>query len=124
MNSSEVGKLQQVIAPELSSHSEEVFRKSVYSGVTTEFRQFLRDRSITEVYLVGLYTHTCVLHTAFDLFALGVKPVIVSDLCLSSSEVLQTAALMIAADNFGSRCVINYADMSEWQTSASQQRMG
>ena len=63
------------------------FEKTRYSAfVETDLELKLRERQIEEVYLVGVCTDICILHTAIDAYNKGFKIVIPKDAVASFDE--------------------------------------
>jgi len=60
-------------------------RYSAFAGTTLDM--MLRARGIDEVYLVGVCTDICILHTALDLYNLGYRIVVVKDAVASFNQV-------------------------------------
>ncbi|MCR8656529.1 cysteine hydrolase family protein [Paenibacillus endoradicis] len=59
-------------------------RYSAFAGTTLDM--MLRARGIEEVYLVGVCTDICILHTAVDLYNLGYRIVVVKDAVASFNQ--------------------------------------
>lgn len=81
------GELQAVF--EANKHMENVeyldkTRYSAFAGTNLEI--LLRERSITEVHLVGVCTDICVLHTAVDAYNKGFKIVVYKDAVASFNQ--------------------------------------
>jgi len=57
--------------------------KSVYSCVTTEFLEGLRDKGITAMDICGIDTDICVTKCAVDLFENGIIPFVLANYCAS-----------------------------------------
>lgn len=111
-NDSEKGRKEQQIDKELLPYAKNIFQKTTYSGVTKELKVFLKENKIEKVFIVGLNTHTCVLHTAFDLFDLGVQPIIIKEACWAKKPYHEYA-LNIMKDNFGENSVISLKEIQE-----------
>jgi len=60
-----------------------VFKKRLYSSFTAEFEQFLKEKRINQLYLVGIDTECCVLKTAVDAFEKGYEPFLLAYYCAS-----------------------------------------
>lgn len=61
------------------------FDKSTYSCWNDEFKQFIKDNNINELYFVGVNTACCVLASVFDAYNDLVSCYVVHDLCASTS---------------------------------------
>jgi nicotinamidase-related amidase len=72
------------IVSSLAPHAEIVFTKSIYTSLTPEVLQFLKDRQIETVYICGIDTDCCVLQTAVDLFEQTIHPYVLLDYCASN----------------------------------------
>ncbi|HIW31179.1 MAG TPA: cysteine hydrolase [Candidatus Paenibacillus intestinavium] len=82
------GQLQEVYEEsrdELNVHWLDKTRYSAFAGTTLGI--MLRARGIEEVYLVGVCTDICILHTAVDLYNLGYRIVIVKDAVASFNQM-------------------------------------
>ncbi|WP_428559768.1 MAG: isochorismatase family protein [Solidesulfovibrio sp. DCME] len=76
------------LAPDLASLAgpENTFPKAGFSAFQNEdFERLLRQERITDVDLVGMDTDACIIATAFDAFALGIRPRVIPELCASSA---------------------------------------
>jgi len=60
-----------------------IIDKPIYSCVTASFIEWLRNRSISIVYVCGVDTDICVTKCAVDLFENGFEPVVLSGMCAS-----------------------------------------
>jgi len=73
------------LSPELEKIPHELFIKSTRSCLRNdEFKKFLKDNKIEELYLCGFNTEECVMATAFDAFDCGFNVFILKELCASS----------------------------------------
>jgi len=77
--------------------------KNTYSAAKKmEIIKTLKNSNILEVHLCGFDTDCCVLATAYDLFDLGIKPVVLENLTWSTSkERLHRNAIKILKRNTG-----------------------
>jgi len=67
-------------------HDDIVIEKNTYDGfLFTGLRDVLKSKNIDEVYIAGVATDICVLHTAFGAFARGFKVNVFEDLCSGTS---------------------------------------
>lgn len=79
-----------------------VFDKTSYSPLTDDFLDFLTKERFDAAYICGIETDSCVLATAFALFDMGIKPIIIIDCCATcAGDELQSAAIMIMDRAFG-----------------------
>ena len=79
-----------------------VFRNTYSLFKVSQVQRKLKKYKIRQVDICGFDTDACVLATTYDLFDSGYKPVVLKDLCFSSSkEKLHKPALKIIARNCG-----------------------
>lgn len=76
---------------------------SAFCGTDLDLR--LRERKITEIYLTGVCTDICVLHTAVDAYNLGYKIFIVEDAVQSFDQVGHQWALNHFKNTLGATIV-------------------
>lgn len=60
-----------------------IMERALYSCVTDEFLDYLREWNATEVFIAGIATEACVLKTVIDLFEKDITPWVLKDLCAS-----------------------------------------
>ena len=84
----------------------EILEKNTY-GLNMEQINFLKELNINEVEICGTDTDACVLTIAYQLFDNNIKPIILSDLCASSSKDknIHYNALQIMRRSFGNDCI-------------------
>ncbi len=81
-----------------------VVEKHTYDGfLFTDLHETLQKRGIKDVFLCGVATDICVLHTAFGAFARGYNVNIISDLCAGTSEDMHNRALSYMRDIYGAK---------------------
>lgn len=73
------------VVKQLSDISDITFNKSKYSFWNKEFIEYIRSNNIDRLYLCGVNTGCCVLHSAFDAYNDLQDIVVVEDLCGSSN---------------------------------------
>lgn len=73
------------LVPKVHSKIDICFEKDVYSCYSEKFKEYLRHFGIEEVYLCGVNTGCCVLHSAFDMYNDLVSCYVIEDLCGSTS---------------------------------------
>ena len=84
-----------------------VLEKGKYSVFNDEFRDYIMENKISEIYLAGVDTDACVLSTAFDLFENGYDVYVLKDYCASSGGIsYHEAAISILKRNIGKKQVI------------------
>lgn len=94
------------LAPDLErfAAADCVFSKPGLTGLSDDLVGFLRQRSITEVVLVGIDTDMCVLKVAMDLFDIGIRPLVMADCCASTAGLqAHLAGLAVLARNIGAQ---------------------
>jgi len=65
-----------------------VITKHLYSAFSSEsFCKLVIERGWKTIVLCGFSTHACVLKTALDAFEMGLRPIVLSDLCGSHNGV-------------------------------------
>ncbi|MFV0560155.1 MAG: cysteine hydrolase family protein [Enterococcus sp.] len=74
---------------------------SAFSGTDLDIR--LRERGITEIYLTGVCTDICVLHTAVDAYNLGYKITVIKDAVASFDPVGHEWALRHFENTLGAK---------------------
>jgi nicotinamidase-related amidase len=92
------------LAPEVARFACEraIFTKPGFAGISDKLRDFLTERRLREIRLVGIDTDMCVLKIALDIFDLGVKPIVLTDCCASTGGLqAHLAGLAVLARNIG-----------------------
>ena len=78
-----------------------ILTKNTY-GLSLENIEFLKELNISEIEVCGIDVDACVLATAFDLFDNNIKPIILSNLCdTSSDKMTKDEILNIMLRQFG-----------------------
>ena len=84
-----------------------IFNKNAYTALTDEFRSYLKNENISQIYLCGFDTNACVLKTALDLFEGGYDFYVLKHYCMSSfSKEVHDDALTILKLLIGNKRVI------------------
>lgn len=84
-----------------------VIMKATYTCITPDVFKLLEKNEVKQVYLAGLNTENSILATAFDLFDRGIKPVILSHLCgTTSGEEINDKAMEILRIGIGDECIL------------------
>jgi len=79
-----------------------VYKNVLSAAKKTQIIESIKTNNIQEIDLCGFDTDCCVLATAYDLFDLGIKPVVLENLTWSTSkEKLHNAAIKIVNRNIG-----------------------
>lgn len=60
-----------------------VFEKSIYSSLNNEFKEYISNEKIDEIYLCGFETDACVFKTALDLFESEYNVYVLKDYCMT-----------------------------------------
>lgn len=86
--------------------------RSVFRG-DADVRQYLRDKNIEEVHLVGTETNDCVLATAFDAFDSGFLPYVIEECCESATEGRHELGVKILRIQgmSNNRCIVDTMDI-------------
>lgn len=85
-----------------------LIEKNFYTGVTTEFLRYAKTNKIDTFYLVGIDTDICVLKTAVDLFERSLRPVVLSEYCMShAGKQAHEAALSILPRFIGEKQIVS-----------------
>jgi len=64
-----------------------IFEKTIYSSVSEEFEEYLKENDITQIYLCGFDTDACVQKTALDLFEKDYDVYVLKDYCMSNAGI-------------------------------------
>lgn len=90
----------------VGSIAERVFKKSINSCFTKEFEEYIKDKEVQKLYLVGIDTDCCVLKTAFDCFDKIINFEVLTHYCASTGGLeLHEAAIKIMLRSFGEKCI-------------------
>jgi len=72
-----------------------------------EFKQYLKDKDVKEIYICGLDTHACVFVSTMEAFARGYDVKVLNDLCASShGEKYHDMAIELLKSNLGKEILI------------------
>jgi nicotinamidase-related amidase len=94
------------LLPEIAARADAVLDKTGYSAATPPLRRLLRQRGIGRAAICGVNTDQCVLATAFGLWDAGIDPVVLEDLCASTSGAeAHERGLAVARTAFGEDAV-------------------
>jgi len=95
------------IVEDLAPTEEDIIvHKTTYdSFFNTNLEKILKDRGVKNVYIVGVATDICVLHTAFGAFARGFNVFIVKDCVATINEEAHTWALKYMENIYGAKIV-------------------
>lgn len=85
------------------TNDKNLFYKNILSAYKVpEIEKGLKENKISEVHLCGFDTDCCLLATAYDLFDVGIKPIVLENLTWSTSkEKLHNPALQMLKRNIG-----------------------
>lgn len=64
-----------------------IFEKEIYSSLNDEFRKYIKENNISQIYLCGFDTDACVQKTALDLFENDYDVYILKDYCMSNARM-------------------------------------
>lgn len=91
----------------INTKNNKIFDKSIYSAVNKELIDYINKNKITEIYLCGIDTESCVLKTAFDLFELEYNVYVLKDYCVCTHGIERhNNALEILRRNIGKNYII------------------
>ncbi len=95
------------IIEELTPHNDDiVIEKNTYDGfLFTGLRDILKNKNVDEVFIAGVATDICVLHTAFGAFARGFKVNIFEDLCSGTSAEAHRWAIEYMKNIYGANII-------------------
>ena len=83
-----------------------IVEKRTYDGFfSTSLSESLKSHSVDEVYICGVATDICVLHTAFGAFIRGFSVLVVRDACASTSYEAHMWALKYMKSIYGAKIV-------------------
>lgn len=83
-----------------------IVEKGTYSAAV-EVSKILLEKELNRVYVVGVDTDVCVLHTAAGLFDLGFTPIVLASLCATNGgDEAQTAAIPLLGRTVGTAQVL------------------
>jgi len=104
-------KVETQIVSELQPYAnrENTFSKTAFSVFASkEFKKFIKEKSITDLYICGLDTHACVYATALEAYARGYNVRVIEDLCAAShGDEYHTHAIEMLKKNLGQRVIMN-----------------
>lgn len=67
----------------LDTKEYKIFEKTIYSALNDEFRTYIKEKNISQIYLCGFDTDACVSKTAIDLFENDYDVYVLKDYCMS-----------------------------------------
>ena len=98
-------EVEQEIILDMPENSE-IIVKNCY-GISQKDIESIKQKGITEIEICGTDIDACCLAIAFNLFDNNIKPIILKDLCASSSsnKDIQNYAFKIIERQFGTGCI-------------------
>lgn len=88
------------------SRDDIIIEKNTYDGfLFTNLEKILRERNVESLYICGVATDICVLHTAFGGFARGFKINIIEDACSGTGEKNHKFAIEYMKKIYGAKIV-------------------
>ncbi len=94
------------IVDELKPIVGHIIKKNTYDGFfQTELDRTLKERGVEEVYLCGVATDICVMHTAFGAFARGYRVHIIEDACAGTTPDAHEWALNYMERIYGAKII-------------------
>ena len=104
------------IVPELQKYSNNrsTFSKTAFSVFASEeFKTFMREENITDLYICGLNTHACVYATTLEAYSRGYHVHVIEDLCAAShGNQYHTQAINMLKKNLGSKVIMTSSDFN------------
>ncbi len=76
-------KEKQGIMKEFTMYDSVVFEHNTYNPITRELDLYIKSKSISKIYIVGIYTDVSILLSAMLLFDMGIETFVVGDACNS-----------------------------------------
>ena len=70
----------------IDTKSYKIFNKRTYTSLTSELKEYLKEKNIDAVYLCGIDTDACILKTALDLFDNNYNVKVLKNYCMSHSS--------------------------------------
>lgn len=102
-------------APEiepLASTASLTVRKTGYTALTPHVQQFIGLRHITNIWICGLDTESCVLATTFTAFEAGLTPWLITDACAShAGSRAHEAGILVAGRSIGQGQLLTVAEI-------------
>ncbi len=96
----------QIVEELAPAEGDVVIEKNTYDGfLFTELEDVLRKSNVDEVYLCGVATDICVMHTAFGAFARNFRVYVVEDACSGTSPEKHRWALEYMRSIYGVKIV-------------------
>ncbi len=100
------GTTESQIIEELKDENAVIVKKSTYDGFFgTELNQVLQKNGVDEVYICGVATNICVIHTAFGAFARGYSVNVVEDACAGTTPEEHENAIRYMKNIYGAKIV-------------------
>ncbi|NPA74554.1 MAG: cysteine hydrolase [Euryarchaeota archaeon] len=94
------------IIPELDTSQSEIVEKTTYDGFfNTNLNDILKKLGVSEVYICGVATDICVMHTTFGAFIRGYNVYVVRDACAGTSQEAHNYALNYMSNIYGAKIV-------------------
>jgi len=105
------GAMEDTIVEELAN-VDNISKHSYSAFSDARVLEILRDQKVDTLVLCGVDTDACVMATALSAFDLGLRPLVLSDLCASSGgDDYHLAALMLLERNIGHRQISTSKDV-------------
>ena len=91
----------------IDTKNNKIIDKLTYTALNDEFKEYLKEQSIDEIYLCGIDTECCVLKTALDLFEAKHNVFVLQDYCACThGKERHSSAIEILKRNIGIDFVI------------------
>ena len=101
------GTLASELVSDITPYVMRSFDKTTYSGLTSEFRNFINNECFDKLYFCGVNTDCCVLATVFSCYDSVQDCAVISDLCASTlGEEKHRNAIELLKDNITAERVV------------------
>ncbi|MDB5198050.1 MAG: isochorismatase hydrolase [Chitinophagaceae bacterium] len=102
------------IIKELEGLPKNIFDKNHYTPFTNEFKNFLIEKEVNQIFICGVATDSCVMKSAIDSFEAGIHPIVIKDACYShAGEEAHTAGLLVISRNIGRSQVKSLSEIKD-----------
>lgn len=90
------------------------FSKTAFSVFASdEFKKFIKEKNVTDLYICGLDTHACVYATTLEAYSRGYNVHVIEDLCgASHGDQYHTQAIDMLKKNLGTKIIMKSSDFN------------
>lgn len=95
------------------SNRQNTFSKTAFSVFASdEFKKFIKEKNITDLYICGLDTHACIYATTLEAYAKGYNVHVIEDLCAAShGKKYHDQAIEMLKKNLGPNVITRSNDL-------------